>query len=170
MRPERGARRWFESAIGLMNAVGTLWIFALMLLINADILARELLGAPLRGVAELVSLSIVGIVFLELPHALWRGRLTRNDALLRYVAARTPRLARGLESGFALAGAFVFLLLTIAGVAFLEKAIQLGEYVGALGDFTVPTWPIRAIIVLGSAATALGFLGLAWQHRDAVRT
>lgn len=144
-----------------MNALGTLWIVALMLLINADVLARELAGRPLRGVAEIVSLSIVGIVFLELPSALWNGRLIRNDALLRRLSARRPRLARGLERAFAATGAFVFTLLAVAGAGFAVKAVRVDEYVGALGDFTAPTWPIRAILVLGSAATAAGFAALA---------
>ncbi|MDP6814497.1 MAG: TRAP transporter small permease, partial [Alphaproteobacteria bacterium] len=47
---------------GAMNAVGTAWIFVLMVLINADVLGREAFAAPVRGVTELVSLSIVGIV------------------------------------------------------------------------------------------------------------
>jgi len=153
--------RVFARTIGVMNALGTLWIFALMILINADVLARELAGAPLRGVAEIVSLSIVGIVFLELPHALWNGRLIRNDALLRRLAARRPGLACNLERVFALVGGFVFALLAAAGAGFFAKALRVGEYVGALGDFTVPTWPIRGIVVIGSAATAVAFAILA---------
>ena len=52
----------FGRLVGGMNALGTVWIIGLMLLINSDILARGALNAPIAGVAELVSFSIVGIV------------------------------------------------------------------------------------------------------------
>ena len=66
-----------------LNALGTLWIVLLMLLINTDVLGRNLLNAPVRGVTELVSLSIVGIVFLQLADTLHSGRITRADVLLQ---------------------------------------------------------------------------------------
>ena len=71
----------FQRLTQALNALGTLWIVALMLLINADVLGRDLLGTPVRGVTELVSLSIVGIVFLQLADTLATGRMTRADAI-----------------------------------------------------------------------------------------
>ncbi len=141
-----------------MNAVGTLWIFVLMLLINADVIGRELFGTPVRGVPEMVSLSIVAIVFLQLAHTLSVGRVTRNDALLRRFAATRPGLHRGLELAASLAGVVLFGLLATASVPYVAKAIRVREYVGALGDFTLPTWPVRALIVLGSVAACAAFL------------
>jgi len=76
-----------------LNALGTLWIVALMLLINSDVLGRNLLGAPVRGVTELVSLSIVGIVFLQLADTLHSGRFTRAEVLLDRLE-RSRRRAR----------------------------------------------------------------------------
>ena len=37
-------------AISGLNAVGTLWIFAIMVAINADVFARFLFSAPISGV------------------------------------------------------------------------------------------------------------------------
>ena len=39
----------FPRLLGAMNALGTVWIFLLMVLINSDILGRELFHAPVRG-------------------------------------------------------------------------------------------------------------------------
>ena len=147
----------FERSIRAAGAVGTLWILALMVGINADILGRELFAHPIRGVSELVSLSLVGIVFLQLPHALWAGRLTRNEALLVRIGEARPAWRRRLEGVHRAVGAAVFTLLAAASLPPLWKALRFGEYVGALGDFTAPTWPVRALIVLGSTATALCF-------------
>lgn len=149
------AERCFVAVIGAMNAIATLWIFLLMIGINADVIGRELFSAPIRGVPELVSLSIVGIVFLELPHALWVGRITRNDALRKRLIAARPALARGLERLFSLIGIALFVLVAAASATHLQKGLRVDEYVGALGDFTAPTWPVRAMIVLGCIASAI---------------
>jgi len=63
----------FSSLVAGLNSVGTAWIFALMVLINVDVLARYLFNAPIQGVAEVVELSIVGIVFLQISDAVRAG-------------------------------------------------------------------------------------------------
>ena len=72
----------FQRVGRVLNALGTVWIIALMVLINSDVLGRNLFKAPVRGVTELVALSIVGIVFLQLADTLHSGRFTRADVLL----------------------------------------------------------------------------------------
>ena len=148
----------FSRLIGGLNAVGTLLILALMVLINADVLGREVLGRPIRGVTEMVSLSIVAIVFLQISHTLWVGRITRNDALLSQLARRLPACHRALEATFHLVGASLFALLAFSSWHNLDKAWAVHEYVGALGDFILPTWPVRLIIVVGSVVTSVAFL------------
>ena len=130
----------------------------LMLIISADVLGRELLGKPIRGVTEIISLSIVAIVFLQLAHTLWVKRLTRNDALLRKLALTFPRAHSHLESTFHLVGSVLFGLLAWFSALTVNKALMVNEYVGAIGDFTLPTWPVRLIIVIGSIATSIVFL------------
>ena len=151
----------FRRLTGWMNAVGTAWIFLLMLLVNADITGREFFGAPVRGATELVGLSIVGIVFLQLAHTLAVGRLTRSDAVLGALTARFPRIAAALRGLFHLTGAVMMLILAYASYPYLKNALAIGDYVGAIGDFTAPTWPIRLIILVGSAVTAVQFLLMA---------
>ena len=48
-----------------MNVCGTALILGLMLLIGADVAGRNLMGRPVPGVPEMVALSIVAIVFLQ---------------------------------------------------------------------------------------------------------
>ena len=49
-----------------LNAIGTVGILLLMVLVNADILGREMFSTPVRGTTELLALSIVAIVFLTI--------------------------------------------------------------------------------------------------------
>ena len=145
-----------------LNALGTLWIVALMLLINADVLGRNLFKAPVRGVTELVALSIVGIVFLQLADTLHSGRFTRADVLLDRLKRTRPVLAARLQALYHLIGAALMAVILWAAWSPLMEAIRIREYVGAIGDFTAPVWPVRLIMLVGLAATLITFVLLAW--------
>src|SRR3546814_17731466 len=82
----------FARFLGLMNACGTVWIFLLMILINSDIIGRELFESPVRGTTEILSISIVGIVFLQLGHTLMNGKITRSDMVIDNLLAFRPRI------------------------------------------------------------------------------
>lgn len=153
----------FSRLLGVMNALGTLWIFLLMVLIDADILGRELFGAPVRGTTELLSLSIVGIVFLQLGHALMVGRVTRSDMVIETLLVRSPRAGHLLQGLFHLLGAVFLGIIFWGGWGQFEEAVEIGEYVGAAGDFTAPTWPIKLLILIGAAATLVQYLILAYR-------
>jgi TRAP-type mannitol/chloroaromatic compound transport system permease small subunit len=153
----------YARLLGAMNALGTVWIFLLMVLINSDILGRELFSAPVRGTTELLSLSIVGIVFLQLGHALMSGRMTRSDMVIENLLVLRPRAGRLVQGVFNLLGAVFLAVIFWGSIEPFNEAIEIGEYVGAAGDFTAPTWPIRLLILIGSAATGLQYLIMAWQ-------
>lgn len=144
-----------------MNALGTVWILALMVLINADVAGRNLFAAPVRGVTELVSLSIVGIVFLQLADTLRAGRFTRADVLLQRLQRTRPALADGLQGLFHLVGLALMLVILVASWKPLAQAVAIREYVGAVGDFQAPVWPVRLITLVGLCSTALCFAVLA---------
>jgi TRAP-type mannitol/chloroaromatic compound transport system permease small subunit len=144
-----------------LNALGTLMIIGLMLLINADIIGRTGFDAPVRGVTELVALSIVGIVFLQLADTLRCGRFTRADMLLDQLKRDRPVLAARLQALYHLLGAVLMLVILWAAWPSLVQSIATREYVGALGDFTAPVWPVRLMMLVGLIVTALTFVLLA---------
>lgn len=141
-----------------LNLAGSALILALMLLVGADVAGRNLLGQPVPGVPEIVSLSIVAIVFLQSPQALRAGRMTRTEAVAKMLARRAPPVGRALSSLFDLAGAGIVGAIVWMTWPILRRAIERGEFVGAIGDFTAPVWPVKAVIVLGGAALAAQFL------------
>lgn len=144
-----------------LNALGTLLIIGLMLLINTDIVGRTGFDAPVRGVTELVSLSIVGIVFLQLADTLRCGRFTRADMLLDRLKRQQPVLAALLQCTYHLLGALLMGIILWAAWPSLLESIRMREYVGALGDFTAPVWPVRLMMLIGLCVTALTFVLLA---------
>ena len=66
--------RLFSKLVAGLNSIGTVIIFAMMIIINVDVFSRFLFNAPFDGVTELVELSIVAIVFLQLGDAVRCGR------------------------------------------------------------------------------------------------
>jgi TRAP-type mannitol/chloroaromatic compound transport system permease small subunit len=155
--PERGV---FGRIIGAMNALGTVWIIGLMLLINADILGRTALNAPIAGVAELVAFSIVGIVFLQLAHTLKSGAMTRSDVLLNVLERRSPSLRRALLALFHLVGGGLLAVIAWRFWPSVEQAWLSPErhFMGNPGFFTVPQWPLFALMLAGIVATSMQFL------------
>lgn len=156
---------------GAMNALGTLWIGALMVLINADVVGRNLFASPVPGVPEMVALSIVGIVFLQLADTLHSGRFTRADILLDRLAHTSPRAHDALHALFHIVGALLMLVILWASWEPLAESVRIREYVGAIGAFQAPVWPVRLITLLGLGMTALcyGLLAAADLRRMATR-
>ena len=140
-----------------LNAVGSVWVAAITVLICADILGRVLFRQPLVGVPEIVKVSIVAIVWLQIPHTLRTGGHLRSDVVLRFLSAR----ARAALDLFAYAlGALIFALLVYSGWDTMIQAWELGEFEGEL-PVRVPTYPLRSIVLLGAALAALQYLLMA---------
>jgi hypothetical protein len=50
----------------------------------------------------------------------------------------------------------------------LLESIRIREYVGAMGDFTAPVWPVRLMMLVGLGVTAAD-LRAAGRHGPAAR-
>lgn len=155
--------RLFGRLIDGLNAIGSLVIAAVMLLMCADVALRNLANRPIDGVAELVATSIIVIVFLQLPATLRHGRMSRADLFIDPFVARHPRAGRGLRAAFSIAGAFACAVIAYATWPLLAKAWRDSEFLGVEGVFTFPTWPMRAVVVLGGALACAQYALLALQ-------
>ena len=141
-----------------MNSVGTLWIFALMFLICADVAGRYLFNAPIKGAAEMVGYSIVAAVFLQMASTLRAGRFTRVEMLIEPLQARRPAAGYALGTVYHLVGAAVFAMITWGTWPKLAEAWATDEITGTPGVFVFLIWPFLAVVVLGAAVTAVEFL------------
>ena len=157
-RPLDAAAGLFARLTDALNAVGTFWILAIMVLINADVVGRGLFGAPIAGVPELVELSIVGIVFLQLASTLRARRLARSDVVPALLRWHARRFGLALEAVFNIAGMVVVSAMFYASFPLFVRAWERDTFVGAIGHFTAPIWPINLIILIGCAALAVQFL------------
>jgi len=154
----------FNKGVTELNALGSVWVFFVMILVNCDAFGRTLFNHPIEGVIEIIELSVVGIVFLQIADATRVGRLTRSDGLLNIALARAPRLGRFMGALWE-AMSILFMAIVLWGsVILLSGSIRNNEYVGADGVFTFPEWPVKTVIAVGCAATLLQFCVFATRY------
>jgi len=159
----------FDKLIAVLNAIGTGWIFVMMMLIVADVIARFGFNSPIRGVPLIITMSIIAVVFLQLADALRAGRLTRSDMLITSMIRKRPKLGYSMQGIFHLAGVFIMSVLLWYSVPFLMKAWRLGTYDGTDGEFTLPEWPVKAVIVVGATVCVVQFFRHFLRDIDALR-
>jgi hypothetical protein len=171
-------------AIGA-NALGTLVVLVLVIVMNFDVAARGIFNAPFRGVVEVVIFSMILIVFLQLPDVVRVDRLTRSDGFMAVVGERYPALGQAMRRSVdAISCVFMALAAYASWPAFAEafescsylSAPEFGppstgyliadlreatvrcDYFGTPGIFTAPWWPVRLVIVLSAGLAAILFL------------
>ena len=151
----------FDRLVIGMNAAGSFWVLLLILLVTGDALGRSLFAAPIVGTVELVQISIVGIVFMQLGDAVRSGRLTRSETFLDLLRLARPRAAAALEALFCLLGALYMGIGLWGSVPLLAEALERNSWIGNEGVFTAPVWPVKTVIVAGLAVCLIQFLRLA---------
>ena len=160
-RPQRSgaaagrAWRWLVEGFA---ALGTVLIGVLMIIICADIVARNLMGASLPLVSELGALLLVMIVSLQLATTIRADRLARTDLFLVGLKRSRPKFAALLSALFNLVGATIIGLVAYASIRILGKDWASGDYIGIIGIATLPTWPFRMFILAGMTVAALEFV------------
>jgi TRAP-type C4-dicarboxylate transport system permease small subunit len=161
--PAHGAmpRSAFGHLVDGLNGIGSLLIAAVMLLMCADVLLRDLANRPIDGVAEMVAMSIVVIVFLQLPATLRHGRMASADLFIDPFVGRRPVAGRVLRGLYSVTGVFACSLIAYASVPLFLRAWRNEEFLGIEGVFTFPMWPMRAVVVLGATLAAVQYLLLA---------
>ncbi len=155
--------RWLRAVTVTLNLVATVWIVLLLVMINLDVFSMNMVGRPIVGVKEAVGVSIAGIVFLQLAETLRAGRHIRSDMFLARMQGKRPRFAAGLEAIYHLIGAGLMAMIVWFAIPTVLTAYSSGYYVGTPGVFTLSTWPVLAIVVLGAIVTSLQFVIMAVQ-------
>ena len=156
--------RLLDMATQGLNLLGSGLILVLMVLVGVDVAGRNLAGAPVSGVPELVALSIVAIVFLQIPQALRSGRMTRSDGFLGWLHNAAPRLGRSVETVFDLVAMAVIWIIVSGTWPIFTRAWERGEFIGAVGDFTAPVWPVKLTLIVGGAVLIAQFAARIWRR------
>ena len=155
--------RILGSAVLSANAIAAVWVFLMMLAVVVDILGRFTLNTPIAGTTELVTLSVVAVLYLQLAYTLRSGAMTRSDAVIKRLIIKYPCAGYLLNIVFCLAGvALMGAIISIAWPKWLDT-YNSDYYVGVVGVFTFPDWPRLLIVFVGCTLTGAQFLMLAAQ-------
>ncbi len=151
-------KKLFDGVAISANAVGTLVVLALVLIVNYDAIARSLFNKPFLGAVEVVQFSMVLIVFLQLPDVIREGRLTRSDGLLGIISSRSPLAGKLLSRAIDL---FSLTFMVIIAIAIWPEFVDMWEsqdFFGIPGVFTAPWWPVKLVIFLSACLCAVHFV------------
>ena len=153
----RSVYRLSEILSKVLMIFAAFWAFFLAFYILVDVVARNL-NVPIEGTSEIVTNSIVTIVFLQVGYCVHIRGMIRADFLLNVLGPLTQRTINTI--GYVLGiGFFLAVLWGTWGPA--VEAWTTGEFEGE-GAVHVPTWPSRFAIIIGCGLAALNYLLLLW--------
>lgn len=141
-----------------LMVLAAVWAFGLTFMILADVIGRGAFDAPINGTTELVTASIVIIVFLQAGYAIRSRSMLRADFLVTHLPPAVQRVL--LAVGYLLGAAF-FLMIITGGWDESIRSFTEGEYEGE-GALRVPSWPARWTVIGGSALALINYLVLAY--------
>ena len=138
----------------VLMVVAAAYAFCLTFLILLNIIDRALFD----GVAEIVTTSIVIIVFLQAGYAIRSRSMLRADFLVSRFSGTLQKTL--LVFGYLLGAAF-FLMVIWGGWEDAVRDFVDMNYEGE-GALQVPTWPARWTVMFGSLIALLNYLVLAY--------
>jgi TRAP-type mannitol/chloroaromatic compound transport system permease small subunit len=154
-----------DRALGILivasNTFGSLLIVAMTLAVVADVTGRYAFNSPINGTAEMVTMAVVVVLYLQLSYTLRSGRMTQSDAFFARLVERRPAVGNAVGLVFHTAGACLMAAIMIGAWPKFLTAWREDFYVGVIDVFTFPEWPLLLIIFLGCGLTGLQFVLLA---------
>lgn len=143
--------RLIEKITQFCNTIAAIWLLGLALVVLADVIGRGVFDAPLQGAKEILSNSVVAILFLQIPFAVLRGGMIRTTLIYDNAGQWGRRLIDAIAY---LLGLGLFIGIGIGGWDDMVTGYQIGEYEG-IGALEFQTWPIRVITVFWSFLAAI---------------
>lgn len=146
--------RSFSKILSILNNIAGVLIVAIMILISMDVLLRTVIDLPLPGVPEIVKMTVVVIVWLQIPFALRADRHLRSELIAPLLSKGTQRAIYGLNC---LAGALIFGLIVLWCYDDLLFTFARGTFEGE-DPVRVPVWPVWAVLVACAALTVVEYM------------
>lgn len=150
-------KRLIDRGLLGLHVAGACLLVGITGVICYDIGGRLLFNRPFAGTAELASVALVMLTYLQAPHVLRERKLLR----VTFFVDRLPPLLRSYFSAVAylLGGAF-FLALVVASWEPMLAGFADREFFGN-DAFRIPAWPTRLgtlVLWIVAALVCLGFV------------
>lgn len=139
------ARRVVDAIDNVLMVVGCLMLFALMLVVVADVALRYFFNAPLQWSYEVISSYLMpGLFFFAASHTLKAHAHVAVDIVHNYVSRRTRYVLETLVSAFAVP---VFAFCTVVSAQHTLDDIR--SAATSTSGLALPTWTISLMLPIG---------------------
>lgn len=130
-----------------LNVISAVWLASVALLILYDVSGREIFGAPFHGTNEIVSNSVLSILFLQLPLSILNRSSLRTTIIYGSLSTKGKGYVDAMSYLFA---ALLFLVIAVGSWPNMIEAWEILEQEGS-GVINIPVYPIRTLVVFVSA-------------------
>jgi TRAP-type C4-dicarboxylate transport system permease small subunit len=132
----------------------------------ADVIGRVVFNSPVKGTPEIVSFSIVVVLWLQAAYAIRSGGMIWVDAVHVHLPGRVQRAC---EVFGALLGVAFFGLVCWGSLDPAMYSWSSNEFEGE-GALRVPVWPAKFMVVLGSFLAAFNYILIVIERTHALIT
>ncbi len=129
-----------------LNVLSAIWLASIALLILSDVIGRELFDSPIYGTNEIVSNSVLSILFLQLPLSILNRSSLRTTIIYGTLGQRGKSIINAISY---LAAMLLFLAIGIGSWPNMMEAWDILEQEGS-GIVRIPVYPIRTLVVFVS--------------------
>ena len=130
----------------VLNVIAAVWLASIALLILFDVVGREFFDSPFHGTNEIVSNSVLSILFLQLPLSILNRSSLRTTIIYGKAGARGKGYIDALS--YLMVGV-VFLVIAVGSWPNMIEGWEIGEQEGS-GIIEIPVYPIRTLVVVVS--------------------
>lgn len=142
---------WIERIVGAfartLNVISAIWLASVAILILYDVIGREFFESPFHGTNEIVSNSVLSILFLQLPLSILSRSSLRTTIFYGAVGIRGKSVIDALSYLFS---GLLFLVIAYGSWPNMIEGWAIGEQEGS-GIIEIPVYPIRTLVVFVSA-------------------
>jgi len=147
----------------LLNLMGGLAIFLLVLLATTNVLGRFLFSLPIDGYVDWVEQAMAFIAFLGIAYTNRLGGHIRMDIVISRLHGRMLWMSELLSVVLMLG---VTLVLIYGSYLHFWRAYDIGD---SSLDINLPTWPAKLVVPFALTVLALRLLLQLWGYARAVR-
>jgi TRAP-type C4-dicarboxylate transport system permease small subunit len=158
-QPEGRLENLIDTISRALNVISGVWLASIALLILCDVTGREFFGSPIYGTNEIVSNSVLSILFLQLPLSILNRSALRTTIFYGAVGTRGKGWIDA--ASYAVAG-LLFLAIAIGSWPNMIEGWEILEQEGS-GIVNIPVYPIRTLVIVVSAITFVVCFLLVYQ-------
>jgi TRAP-type C4-dicarboxylate transport system permease small subunit len=157
------ADRLFFRLESLLNLIGGITIFLLVILATVNVLGRWLFSMPIDGYVDWVEQAMAFIAFLGIAYTKRLGGHIRMDILIGQLHGRLLWFAELISVILML---LVTLVLIYGSYLHFWRAYDIGD---SSLDINLPTWPAKLVVPLALSVLAFRLMLQIWGYARAFK-